>query len=100
MRTDLFQFYFYPRRIRSLFVEGLAITQTATQELRPLRDGDLRHQGLRQKLPQLRMMPAQFMSGTVAVFADTCPELFNLGDQLLPGHAFKVFIHKDPFLIV
>jgi hypothetical protein len=38
-------------------------------------------------------MPAEFVAFAVAVCPDSGAQFFRLGDQLLPRHFFKVFVH-------
>jgi uncharacterized protein YcbX len=42
------------------------------------------------------MMPAEVVSGTIAVRADSRPQPLHLLDQLLPVHPGKIVVHKKP----
>ena len=42
------------------------------------------------------MMPAEFVSSAVSMFANTLPQFFDLGDQFIPCHAIEIFIHSLP----
>src|SRR5262249_406571 len=50
---------------------------------------------LRQKAPQPRMVPAEFMAATVAMFTYARSQLLEFADKLLTPHPFEVFIHGD-----
>jgi hypothetical protein len=39
------------------------------------------------------MMPAELMFGTVPMIANSLPQLFDLGDQLLVSHFRDVVVH-------
>jgi hypothetical protein len=54
----------------------------------PRRRGD----ALGQQSPELRMMPAEVMSGTVAMRAGTSSQTLHLVDQLVPVHLIKIII--------
>ena len=69
------------RRIRKLAIERLAIPEASPQELGPVRDGWKRIACLRQKTPESGMMPAELVTGTVAVFADAGAQSFDLSDE-------------------
>jgi hypothetical protein len=68
------------RRVRKLAIERLAIPEASPQKLGPIRDGWKRIACLRQKAPESGMMPTELVTGTVAVFANSCaqsPDLCN-----------------------
>ena len=74
-------------------VERLAVPQAPTQELRPLRNVWQRVAGFGKKTPELRVVPAQLMPGTVAMFPNTGTKAFDLRDERLSIEIDKVFIH-------
>jgi len=83
--------------IRTLRVERLSIAQTTAQKLRPRRHGDLRLDLFREKTPELRMVPTQFVPRAVAMLPDSRAQLLYLGDEFLSGEPFKVFVHNPQF---
>ena len=48
---------------------------------------------LRQQPPQLRMMPAQRMPGTVAVRPDAGAQSLHLGDERLAAEGVEILVH-------
>jgi hypothetical protein len=62
------------RRGRELAIQRFSICRTAADELGPRRYRDYWLDPLRQQRPELRMVPAQVMTGAVAVGANTSPE--------------------------
>ena len=79
--------------MRGLFVQRLAIPDTALHELWPIGDdwdgiGSLRQQG-----PQVGVMPTEFMAGAVPVFANAHPQTLDFRHQLFARHLAKVIIH-------
>src|SRR5215207_4792298 len=75
-----------PRRVRRLLVERLPVPDAAPHELRPVRDHGDRVGLLRQQRPQLRVVPAEFVAGAVAVIPDARTQPFRLGHELLARH--------------
>jgi len=61
------------RRGRELAIQRFSICQTAADELWPRRYRDYWLDPLRQQRPELRRVPAQVMTGVVAVGANTSP---------------------------
>lgn len=82
--------------VRTLPVQAFAIAQAATHEFRPGRHGDLRLDLLRQYPPELGMVPAEIVPGSIAMFADAGAQAFDLCDQLLRRHPDEIIIHAQP----
>jgi hypothetical protein len=80
------------RRCRKLLIEGLAISHTATQELRPRRDCWQGILVVRQQTPERWMMPAELMTSAIAVTANTLAQLSYFSDQLVARHAVYVLV--------
>jgi hypothetical protein len=83
-----------PRSVWKLSVECLSIPDTAAQKLWPVGDREVFRNRLRQKAPELRMMPAQFMTRAVAVGANPRAQPDHLGDQFLSRQGRKIVVHR------
>src|SRR5579872_879183 len=90
------EFISHAPRIRQLDIERLPVPDTATQELRPCRHGQIRLDRLRKKLPELWMVPTQLMPGAVAMPANPGAQLFYFRHQFVPRKLFKVFVRHFP----
>ena len=80
-------------RPSKLPVQRTAVGDATTHELRPRWDGDLRIDALGEQVPQLRVMPAQFMARTVAMRADALAEPPYLREERGPVHHVEVVVH-------
>src|SRR5262245_4967387 len=77
------------RRIRQFAIERFAIAQASAQEFRPRRDGNVRRDPLGQQAPEVRMMPAQIVTGAITVRADAGSQSLHFREQLLAVQPFK-----------
>src|SRR5262245_49072550 len=68
------------RRIPKFPVEGLAVFDTAAQELWPVRHGKVPGDWLWQQTPKLRMMPAQIVTTAVTVSANARAQPHHLSN--------------------
>jgi hypothetical protein len=68
------------RPIPKFPVEGLAVFNTAAQELWPVGHGKVPRDWLWQQTPKLRMMPAQIVTTAVTVSANTRAQLHHLSN--------------------
>jgi hypothetical protein len=68
--------------MRRLLIERLSVSDATLQKLWPVWHCWLRVSRVRQQAPQGRVVPAEFMSRTVAVMADTLPQPLDLGNKL------------------
>lgn len=74
-------------------IEGLPIPHAAADEFRPFGD-DRQGIGLfGQKTPKCRMVPTELMAATVAVLADTSPELLYFVNELFTCHLLESSVH-------
>jgi hypothetical protein len=80
--------------MRELSVEGLPITHTTAQELRPRWHGDMGIKFFWEQAPQLRMVPTELMGGAVAMRADAGTQLLHLRNQFVSCELCKIFIHS------
>jgi hypothetical protein len=46
-----------------------------------------------QKSPEDRMMPAEFVTGAIAVCTNALPQSLHLSDKLLSRHSADIFVH-------
>jgi len=74
-------------------VERLAVLQASAKELRPVRDTGLRIALLWQQSPQLRVMPAEFVSRTVSMRADSFAEALDLRYEGVSIEGRQLFVH-------
>ena len=74
-------------------VERLAIPEASAQELRPVRDSGNRIGLFGQQAPQRRMVPAQLLSGAVAVLADSGAQPLDLCDERVSIEGCEIFVH-------
>src|SRR6266508_1292857 len=81
-----------PRRVRQLALQRFAIAQAAAQKFWPGRDGHFGRDPLGQQAPEIGMVPAQVVTGAVAVRADARSETLHLRDQLVAAQCFEVAV--------
>src|SRR5262245_41462130 len=81
-----------PGSMGRLLIERFPVANAAFEKLRPVRHLGERFRLLRQKFPQLWMMPAQLVTARIAVRADAVPQPPHLGEQLLACHVGQVFV--------
>jgi hypothetical protein len=72
-----------------LGVEGLAVGDAASEELWPFGDNRDGVGRLRQESPELGMVPAEVVSGTVAMFADTSSQAEHLLYELVTRESIE-----------
>jgi hypothetical protein len=84
------------RRVREFAIQRFAISKTAAKEFRPWRHRNLRCDLFWQQSPKLRMMPAQGVTGTVTVSANTRAQTPDLLDQCRSIHSVQIRIHCVP----
>jgi hypothetical protein len=81
------------RSVWQISIERLAVLQTAPEELRPRRNTRQRVALLRKQPPELRVMPAQVMSGAIAMRANAGAQFPDLRDERFTVEVGKVFVH-------
>jgi len=89
-----------PRRVRQLLVEGLTISNTASQELGPVRHDRQRVRPLGQKRPKRRVVPTEVVTRAVTVLPDAGAQPGHLGQELLATQVLEVIVHVRPLLLV
>ncbi len=57
-----------------MLVQGFAVADTTAKELGPFGDCYIEFAGLGQQVPQVGVMPAQFVAGAVSVLTDARPQ--------------------------
>lgn len=86
------------RRTRSIWklsIECFPILDTAPQELRPGRDGDILRNWFRKQTPELRMVPTQIVAAAVAMGSNAVPQPHHFGNQFLSTPAQNVRVHSN-----
>jgi hypothetical protein len=82
------------RRVRQFAIERLPVSNAAAQERRPCRHGYPGLQRLGKKAPEVRVMPAEVVPGTVPVRPYARAKPLHLGDEFLTAHRIQVVIHQ------
>ena len=95
-RPILVELDLHARCVRQLLIERFAIPQTPTKELRPLRHTWKRVALLGKQPPQIGMVPAQLVSGAVAMRPDSGTETLDLGHECLSIEIRQILIHFQP----
>src|SRR5258708_12577190 len=83
------------RRARDLAVQGFTIGHAASQEFGPRGYHHGRVDLFRQQPPELRVVPAQIVTRTIAMGADAGAQPFHFLDELVSGEPIEIGIH-DP----
>jgi hypothetical protein len=81
------------RPIPKFPVEGLAVFNTAAQELWPVGHGKVPRDWLWQQTPKLRMMPAQIVTTAVTVSANARAQPHHLSNYLVSCQVPEIVIH-------
>jgi hypothetical protein len=82
------------RGARGSWSSRLAIADTASQELRPLWDGGHGVGGLGQETPELGVVPAEVVSGAVAMLPNAVPQALLLPDEILMREGIEVSVDR------
>jgi hypothetical protein len=77
-----------------LLIERLTIANAASEELRPIGHRRQRVLPLGEESPEAGMMPAELLTGAVAVLANASAKLAHLLDQLFAGEIGQVVVHQ------
>ena len=80
-----------------LLVQRLAITDTAAHELRPLWHGNVSVEPFRQQVPERGLVPAEIVSGRIAMLPDAGAQFFDFDEKLVSRQHFEIFIHWFTF---